>query len=169
MRSPAGAALAKAGAALERESTVNWSLAIRKPRNGKILVANCFQPEGVFPENLSAGSSTNGYNFAHSPGLRPRILMQRPLHMSILRLAVLLVATASIVIGPTCLWSQQTANPGVDAIFADLTKPGSPGCALGIFRDGRIIYAKGYGLANIEENVPISPETIFDIASISKQ
>jgi CubicO group peptidase (beta-lactamase class C family) len=63
----------------------------------------------------------------------------------------------------------QDTNPQIDAIFADLTKPGSPGCALGVYRDGEIIYAKGYGLANIEENVPITPQTVFDIGSISKQ
>ena len=38
--------------------------------------------------------------------------------------------------------AQETADPVVDAIFADLTKPGSPGCALGIYRDGKVIYAK---------------------------
>jgi CubicO group peptidase (beta-lactamase class C family) len=61
-------------------------------------------------------------------------------------------------------------NPStIDAIFQDLTKPGSPGCALGVYRDGAVIYAKGYGLANIEENVAISPQTVFDVASMSKQ
>jgi CubicO group peptidase (beta-lactamase class C family) len=63
----------------------------------------------------------------------------------------------------------QVANPAVDVIFADLTKPGSPGCALGVYHNGEIIYAKGYGLANIEENVPITPQTVFDVGSISKQ
>ena len=57
----------------------------------------------------------------------------------------------------------------VDEVFADLTKPGSPGCALGVYRDGKIIYAKGYGLANLEENVPITPASVFDIGSTSKQ
>src|SRR5216684_799883 len=57
----------------------------------------------------------------------------------------------------------------VDEVFADLAKPGSPGCALGVYRDGKIIYAKGYGLANIEENVPINPQSVFDIGSTSKQ
>jgi CubicO group peptidase (beta-lactamase class C family) len=57
----------------------------------------------------------------------------------------------------------------VDEIFADLTKPGSPGCALAAARDGKLLYAKGYGLANIEENVPITPQTVFDIGSTSKQ
>jgi len=57
----------------------------------------------------------------------------------------------------------------VDEVFADLAKPGSPGCALGVYRDGKIIYAKGYGLANLEENVPITPASVFDIGSTSKQ
>src|SRR5438445_5379635 len=57
----------------------------------------------------------------------------------------------------------------VDEVFADLTKPGSPGCALGVYREGKIIYSKGYGLANLEENVPITPESVFDIGSTSKQ
>lgn len=57
----------------------------------------------------------------------------------------------------------------IDEIFADLTKPGSPGCALGVARDGKVLYQKGYGLANIEQNVPITPQTVFDIGSTSKQ
>jgi CubicO group peptidase (beta-lactamase class C family) len=64
---------------------------------------------------------------------------------------------------------QQVANPAIDGIFSDLTKPGSPGCALGIFRDGEVIYARGYGLANIEENVPITAKTVFDVGSLAKQ
>lgn len=57
----------------------------------------------------------------------------------------------------------------VDEIFVDLTKTGSPGCALGVYRDGKMIYSKGYGLANLEENVPITPQSVFDIGSTSKQ
>lgn len=57
----------------------------------------------------------------------------------------------------------------VDEVFGDYTKAGSPGCAVAIFRDGKVSYAKGYGLANIEENVAITPQTIFDIGSTSKQ
>jgi CubicO group peptidase (beta-lactamase class C family) len=57
----------------------------------------------------------------------------------------------------------------VDEVFEDLTKAGSPGCALGVYRDGRMLYEKGYGLANIEENVAITPRSVFDIGSTSKQ
>jgi CubicO group peptidase (beta-lactamase class C family) len=56
-----------------------------------------------------------------------------------------------------------------DRVFADLDRPGSPGCALAVYRDGRVAYARGYGLANLELGVPITPRTVFDIGSTSKQ
>jgi len=65
--------------------------------------------------------------------------------------------------------SDEKAAAAVDEVFSDLTKPGSPGCALAVYRDGKIIYAKGYGLANVEENVAITPQSVFDIGSTSKQ
>ncbi len=65
--------------------------------------------------------------------------------------------------------ADQQLNPEVDKVFSDFQKPGSPGCALGVFRNGHVIYAKGYGLASVELNAPISPQTIFDIGSTSKQ
>ena len=63
----------------------------------------------------------------------------------------------------------QKMEAAVDEVFEDLTAPGSPGCALGVYRDGQMIYAKGYGLANVEESVLITPKTVFDIGSTSKQ
>jgi CubicO group peptidase (beta-lactamase class C family) len=65
--------------------------------------------------------------------------------------------------------SDEKSAAAVDEVFGDLAKAGSPGCALGVYRDGKIIYAKGYGLANIEENVAITPQSVFDIGSTSKQ
>src|SRR4030088_642584 len=63
----------------------------------------------------------------------------------------------------------QKMEAAVDEVFEDLARPGSPGCALGVYRDGQILYAKGYGLANVEENVAITPKSVFDIGSTSKQ
>ncbi|MDQ3254956.1 MAG: serine hydrolase [Acidobacteriota bacterium] len=57
----------------------------------------------------------------------------------------------------------------VDALFAQYDKSNSPGCALGVIRDGRLIYARGYGIANLEHDIPISSRTVFDIGSTSKQ
>src|SRR5882762_9896149 len=65
--------------------------------------------------------------------------------------------------------SDEKSAAAVDEVFGDLTKAGSPGCALGVYRDGKIVYAKGYGLANLEESAAITPGSVFDIGSTSKQ
>jgi CubicO group peptidase (beta-lactamase class C family) len=65
--------------------------------------------------------------------------------------------------------AQVKESKAVDEIFSDLAVEGSPGCALAVARDGKTIYEKGYGLANVEENVAITPHTVFDIGSTSKQ
>ena len=57
----------------------------------------------------------------------------------------------------------------VDAVFADVAQPGSPGCALAVFRDGRIAYEHGYGMADLERDVPITPASVFYVGSLSKQ
>lgn len=57
----------------------------------------------------------------------------------------------------------------IDAVFADYDRDDSPGCALAIIRDGAIVYERGYGMADLEHNVPITPETVFYIGSESKQ
>lgn len=57
----------------------------------------------------------------------------------------------------------------VDAIFAGWDSTSSPGCAVGIFQHGEIVYTRGYGMANLELGVPITPGSIFHVASISKQ
>jgi CubicO group peptidase (beta-lactamase class C family) len=65
--------------------------------------------------------------------------------------------------------SGNAPDPRVDAIFAEWDRSDSPGCALGVYRDGSIVYARGYGMADLERGVPITPATIFDIGSTSKQ
>jgi CubicO group peptidase (beta-lactamase class C family) len=57
----------------------------------------------------------------------------------------------------------------VDQIFAVFGKAGSPGCALGVIRDGNFIYRKGYGTASLELGVPLSSQSVFYMGSISKQ
>jgi CubicO group peptidase (beta-lactamase class C family) len=57
----------------------------------------------------------------------------------------------------------------IDAIFERWNQPGSPGCAVGIVRNDTLLFAKGYGMANLEYDVPITPASIFHVASVSKQ
>jgi CubicO group peptidase (beta-lactamase class C family) len=57
----------------------------------------------------------------------------------------------------------------VDKLFEKWDKPDSPGCALGIVKDGQLIYKRGYGMANLDYNIPISPKSVFDVKAISNQ
>jgi CubicO group peptidase (beta-lactamase class C family) len=57
----------------------------------------------------------------------------------------------------------------INSFYSTWDKIYSPGCAVGIVRNDSLIFAKGYGMANLEYSVPNSPETIFHMASISKQ
>lgn len=57
----------------------------------------------------------------------------------------------------------------VDTIFAPWKNATTPGCAVGISRDGQLDYAQGYGMSNLEYDVPITSESVFHVASISKQ
>ncbi|HSE98357.1 MAG TPA: serine hydrolase domain-containing protein, partial [Blastocatellia bacterium] len=57
----------------------------------------------------------------------------------------------------------------VDRLFAQWNKPDSPGAALIVVKDGQVVYKKGYGSANLEYDIPITPSTIFHVASVSKQ
>jgi CubicO group peptidase (beta-lactamase class C family) len=57
----------------------------------------------------------------------------------------------------------------VDQLFARFDRPDSPGCALGVVKDGKLIYKKGYWMATLEHDIPISPSTVFNVASASTQ
>ncbi|HVS92466.1 MAG TPA: serine hydrolase domain-containing protein [Mucilaginibacter sp.] len=57
----------------------------------------------------------------------------------------------------------------IDSLFKKWDSKTTPGYAIGVVRNDSLIYAKGYGMANLEYGVPITPETIFHMASVSKQ
>jgi CubicO group peptidase (beta-lactamase class C family) len=56
----------------------------------------------------------------------------------------------------------------VDSVFSAFDRPGSPGCAVGVFRAGAIAYARGYGMASLEHRIPITTRSVFETASASK-
>jgi hypothetical protein len=53
-------------------------------------------------------------------------------------------------------------------VAAEMTRQGLPGLALGIYRNGRVVLAKGYGLANVELNVPMSADSVLQSGSVGK-
>jgi CubicO group peptidase (beta-lactamase class C family) len=57
----------------------------------------------------------------------------------------------------------------VDELFREYDRSDTPGCALGVYRDGKIVYARGYGMANLELAVANTSQTVFDIGSTAKQ
>jgi CubicO group peptidase (beta-lactamase class C family) len=57
----------------------------------------------------------------------------------------------------------------VDALFSRWDRPDSPGCAVGVIREGKLVYQRGYGMANLDHSIPLSEKTVFYIASTSKQ
>ena len=81
------------------------------------------------------------------------------------------VAALSLILpacGPAATGSGGPTHPEVDAIFADL-RGDRPGAAVGVLWNGEVVHRAGYGTAHLDHAVPITPETVFDIASISKQ
>jgi len=66
-------------------------------------------------------------------------------------------------------FGQIKEKQAIDNIFAEWNKPDVPGGALGIIRDGKMIYANGYGSADLEHDIDIRPSSVFYIGSVSKQ
>jgi CubicO group peptidase (beta-lactamase class C family) len=57
----------------------------------------------------------------------------------------------------------------VDGAFAPFARPDSPGAAVAVMQGGEIVYKRGYGMANLDHDVPIQPSSVFHAASVSKQ
>ena len=91
--------------------------------------------------------------------------------MNLFRNTAILLISAGSFAAPAC-FAQQDARElerKVDQIFAAYDKPDSPGCALGVVRDGEFIYKRGYGEGSLELSVPLTPQSVFYMGSVSKQ
>lgn len=75
----------------------------------------------------------------------------------------------SILVLSKEIWSQKPSNKttAIDSLFSSFQDV--PGCAVGVYYKGDIVFSKGYGLANLEYHIPITKETVFEVASVSKQ
>ena len=65
--------------------------------------------------------------------------------------------------------THETLEVKVDHLFAKWNRSNSPGAAIVVVRDSEVVYKQGYGMANLEYDIPITTRSIFDIASVSKQ
>jgi CubicO group peptidase (beta-lactamase class C family) len=85
-----------------------------------------------------------------------------------MRFALVASLAVALLVASTA-FSDDKSQPRVDQIFAAYEKPGSPGCAVGVIQDGTFVYRKGYGLGSLELGVPLSSQSVFYMASVSKQ
>jgi CubicO group peptidase (beta-lactamase class C family) len=99
----------------------------------------------------------------------------------LLAFGVLLVALTDIFVSPISAqgvppfakpehpsrWLDAVQESAIDQLFS--RPSGSPGYAVALIKDGEFAFCKGYGLANLDDSIPITPETSFHLASLSKQ
>src|SRR5262245_4891227 len=82
-------------------------------------------------------------------------------------LPALLVTSSAARAGPRVLPAR--TRDRIDAVMKNHVPPGGPGCSLGVMQHGELVFSRGYGFADLEHQVPIRADTVFDIASVSKQ
>ncbi|MGH7471943.1 MAG: serine hydrolase domain-containing protein [Longimicrobiales bacterium] len=85
------------------------------------------------------------------------------------RAQIRVLAVALAVALPTAARAQTPASDRVDSIFRRFDTTQSPGCAHATVQGDRMVYQRGYGMSNLEHGVPITPGSIFHVASLSKQ
>lgn len=89
----------------------------------------------------------------------------RPSWLAVLSFATLVGVSA----GQPRAETKPAPDPArIDALFGAFTDR-TPGCAAAVVRDGRTMYARGFGLADLSHRVPIGPDTVFEIGSVTKQ
>ncbi len=80
------------------------------------------------------------------------------------------VLLALIVLGSASPTGQPRDHAAaLDALFADFASGNTPGCAIGVVQRGKVMLARAYGLANLEHRIPLTPQSSFYMASVSKQ
>ena len=88
-----------------------------------------------------------------------------PRRMTLFAIALALAS----VLGFSSTAQEFRALPHIDKIFAEYDRRDSPGCAVALYKDGKILYERGYGTADLEHDVRITPDTVFYAGSVSKQ
>lgn len=83
----------------------------------------------------------------------------------------LIILLSSVLIYPPKNFAQLSKEEiqKIDSLFISWNQPNHPGGSIGIMHKGKVIFSKAYGLASLEYLVPNTPDTRFNIASVSKQ
>jgi CubicO group peptidase (beta-lactamase class C family) len=93
----------------------------------------------------------------------------KPIALLVAALTALLLAETAGATPAAVSQSARSLEKQVDALFTKWNRPGMPGAVVTVIRDGKMLLSKGYGMADIERNVPMTPAAAFFIGSMSKQ
>ena len=96
---------------------------------------------------------------------RPRLTLSRLASLALLIVALCSSARAN----DPRQDDKDSLSTRVDEVFAQWDKRDSPGCALAVIKDGHLLFKRGYGMANLEHDIPITTTSVMDVASVSKQ
>lgn len=92
--------------------------------------------------------------------------------MPIKRCSFLLLLLPAVPVpfpGRTGLAQEPNLAAVADTVFARWNSTHTPGCAVGVAREGKVLLTRGYGMADLETGTPITPQTIFESGSVAKQ
>jgi CubicO group peptidase (beta-lactamase class C family) len=84
-------------------------------------------------------------------------------HMGFRYAALLSFTLSSPALAQYITGARDDKTARVDSVFRVFDRTDSPGCALGVYQDGAIRYARGYGMASLEHGVPLSPRSVLDV------
>lgn len=86
-----------------------------------------------------------------------------------LRLPVAIALCAVGIASSAIVAAQTSRESRIDEIFKEFTAAGSPGCTAGVYEGGRVVHRGAYGMANLDHDVKLAPDSVFHVASVSKQ
>ena len=75
----------------------------------------------------------------------------------------------ALILASASAWAAPSQQAQVDALFAQWNRPDTPGAAVEVIKDGKVVYRRSFGMADIEQGRAITPSTSFHVASLSKQ
>ncbi len=90
------------------------------------------------------------------------------LSLSILSL-ILLIVMPSLAAAQPAPVSDENLTKAIDEILTQAYKPNEPGASVIVAKNGKVVFRKGYGLANLELAVPVEPDMVFRLGSVTKQ
>jgi CubicO group peptidase (beta-lactamase class C family) len=102
-----------------------------------------------------------------TPPKHPSCLSKR--EFLIMKRLPLLKLLLILITGPIVLFAREDDVKRLDDLFRTWSQPGTPGVAVAVIQHGKLVFEKGYGLANLEYDIPVTPQTVYHVASVSKE